>query len=547
MKLLVVFLPLAATQCLSASVDSSLRRSTPPLPPQHRHAASEPLAAFQPLATGHLLSRKLPHYGSRSIHPIEEAPLRTPLWNNAKGEVIPRSAPTSPEAVRRRRERSIWAGLASAKALVSVSVFIALDIAFRQLLASLNITFPSALIGMGLVFASLLVLERVNPSKAADVAAFLDLGASEIKKWLPVFFAPNLVVLPLNLPPQLGRIVGLVVAGLLFSLTSTAGLVAATTKVAERLSSSASSSSTSSSQSTRQRSPPSSSSSVSSRPPKYYGPFGEGVAGTVAILSAVSFGLSVISARQGWGGQAVWVYLLSMTLSGYVFGTSCPPSLTRWLHPVVICSLSTILGAVLLGSATQRSWQEILAPYILANGHVGPGNALLFLLGPAVLTFGCQMYAYRRQMRRNLTEVIVGCLGAALLGLFGTAIGARLIGLASDLRLATLPRSITAPLAIEVANMLGADGRLAVALVVLTGILGANFGALLLTSLGITNPTARGLAMGSAAHGLGTAAIVNEGEAFTFSAIAMALTATWTTVLVSIKALRDGLVKVALG
>lgn len=63
----------------------------------------------------------------------------------------------------------------------------------------------------------------------------------------------------------------------------------------------------------------------------------------------------------------------------------------------------------------------------------------------------------------------------------------------------------------------------------------------------VTNPAARGLAQGGSAHGLGTAAIVDETTSFAFSAVAMALTATASTVLVSIPAVRTALLTVALG
>lgn len=61
------------------------------------------------------------------------------------------------------------------------------------------------------------------------------------------------------------------------------------------------------------------------------------------------------------------------------------------------------------------------------------------------------------------------------------------------------------------------------------------------------DPAARGLAQGSSAHGLGTAAMVNEPTAFAFSAVAMALTATTSTILVSIPVVKKGLLAVALG
>ena len=88
---------------------------------------------------------------------------------------------------------------------------------------------------------------------------------------------------------------------------------------------------------------------------------------------------------------------------------------------------------------------------------------------------------------------------------------------------------------------------LAVSMVVVTGLIGANFGATILNALGISDAVARGLGIGAAAHGLGTAAFANEEDAFPFAAISMALTASACTVLVSIPVIKKAILQIALG
>ena len=90
-----------------------------------------------------------------------------------------------------------------------------------------------------------------------------------------------------------------------------------------------------------------------------------------------------------------------------------------------------------------------------------------------------------------------------------------------------------------------ADPSLAATIVVVTGLLAANFGRSVLDALGVDSPVARGLAMGAAGHGLGTAAMAEEKEAFPFAAIAMALNAALSTVLVSVPAVRRALLAAA--
>jgi putative effector of murein hydrolase len=114
-------------------------------------------------------------------------------------------------------------------------------------------------------------------------------------------------------------------------------------------------------------------------------------------------------------------------------------------------------------------------------------------------------------------------------------------------RLLVLPRMVTAPLAIPIAQTLGADVALAATVVAVTGLLGASVGRAALDALGVSDPVTRGLAVGTAAHGLGTAAMADEPAAFPFAALAMALVGIFSTMLVTSPPVRALLLRVALG
>jgi len=78
------------------------------------------------------------------------------------------------------------------KSVISASALVVLDIAFRRLFQAWCISFPSSLAGCGVLFASLLALPFGD--KLYDA---LNPGSSLLAKWLPVFFVPSLVTLPL--------------------------------------------------------------------------------------------------------------------------------------------------------------------------------------------------------------------------------------------------------------------------------------------------------------------------------------------------------------
>ena len=81
--------------------------------------------------------------------------------------------------------------------LSSTIAIIALDVSFRRLFKTLAISFPSSLAGCGALFTTLLGLYTINPDLGDSVYGALSPGAAVLAKWLPVFFVPSLVTLPL--------------------------------------------------------------------------------------------------------------------------------------------------------------------------------------------------------------------------------------------------------------------------------------------------------------------------------------------------------------
>lgn len=427
----------------------------------------------------------------------------------------------------------------------------AFDVLLRRTFRSLGIAFPSSLAGCGFLLFALLAGDLFSPDPGYEIVGgkpvpigergrwgnkvyrLLDPGAVLLARWLPIFFVPSLVTLPLA-EPLGGALeaakVGIVVAGgFLFSLLTTSWCVAAVRPKGQKTAS-----------------PPSKSAGGASPPP-----FSAGLLGLLVRLTALGGAADLLAGVVGAGlrAPARYVYLLCGTLASFVYGARLPPKITKALHPLVVCTLLSWTGVAALGKLTGSSFRATLAGYRTGSWTTGPGDLLLFLLGPAVISLALQMYGRRELVRQNAREVAAGVTGSAAGGLFGTAFLVRLLRMtgAPGVRLALLSRNITSPLAMAIAGMLGADVGMAVSFVVVSGLLGANFGASILDRCGIKDPVARGLGIGAAAHGLGTAAFTGEKDAFPFAAIAMALTASFSTVLVSIPAVRGALVRLALG
>ena len=274
------------------------------------------------------------------------------------------------------------------------------------------------------------------------------------------------------------------------------------------------------------------------------------------ILGTVFSGIVTVASTLSTASQLLktpiqTLFMLFTTLLSFTIGARLPKQITSVIHPLIICTSLTLSTTKILSLVQKVPFLDALKTYKVGSMcpvHLGAGDVLLYMLGPAVIALACQMYNKKQLMKENIKEVGAGITVSSVGGLLGTSYLVRLLNLSNPtLRLSCLSRNITSPLAMAISTILGGDISLAVSMVVVTGLIGANFGAKILDSANIKDPVARGLSIGSAAHGLGTAAFKDEKDAFPFAAIGMALTASFCTVLVSIPVVKQLIMKIALG
>jgi len=430
--------------------------------------------------------------------------------------------------------------------IASTSSLVLIDVAFRRLLKSLSISFPSSLAGCGALLTTMLITNAVKEEWGDYIYGLLAPGAALLARWLPVFFVPSLVTLPLaeslGSSVEILKVAGTIIAGFFFTLFTTAYSIIGVRKLTSG-----------DKKSVPEPEPITSDGMVSLAPPtKAF------TDSTFQFLSAsaVIGGLASILASRGDMSPLVTtplqaLFMLFTTLSTFVFGARLPKSFTKLVHPLVTCTSLTWVIAKVTGMVTKSSFSSILRSYkasTLCPVHLGAGDLLLFMLGPAVVALACQMYDRKKLIKENIIEIGTAVTVSSVGGLFGTAAMVRSLGIKNPvLRLCMLSRNITSPLAMAIAGILGADVSLAVSMVVVTGLIGANFGASILDAVGIKDAVARGMGIGAAAHGLGTAAFANEEDAFPFAAISMALTASACTMLVSVPTIKNAVMKIALG
>jgi len=526
-----------------------------PAVPVPIHKTLLPYATLSPIKSPLLLS---PSFCTRSSNTQTQSQFsNASQFRRGKNNELRNAAGSS--EVQKSEDNDGKGSSTSVGALTSTTLLVLLDILFRKLFKYLNISFPSSLGGCGAIFATL-ILTNLSGRKLGDkLYGYLSPGAATLAKWLPVFFVPSLVILPLA--PSLGstmellKVAVVILGGFLFTLFTTAWSVsalrlfsrdkeeAASTPLAEDPKDSKVSSTTStSSQGPSSPSPP---------PPFSFETFDS--LAFLATLSGIAAAIftSIKSSSYMVASRFTTAYMLFTTLASFVFGARLPSNFKKVVHPLVTCTGLTWVGIKLMSLLTGQTFLTVLNGYKVGNMcpfHCGGGDILLFMLGPAVLSLACQMYDKKKLMKENIAEVGTAISVSSIGGLFGTAYLVKLLDIGNPiLRLSLISRNITSPLAMAIAGILGADISLAVSMVVISGLIGANFGASILNAVGIKNPVARGMGIGAAAHGLGTAAFTEEKDAFPFAAISMALTASMCTVLVSIPKIKSAVLKLALG
>lgn len=223
----------------------------------------------------------------------------------------------------------------------------------------------------------------------------------------------------------------------------------------------------------------------------------------------------------------IWVYLsatplLGLTVTLVVYSLAFQIyrrfSFNPLANPV---ALSIVLLATLLW-ATQT-------PYAV---YFEGAQFVHFLLGPATVALAVPLFEQLARLKRLwlplLGALVVGTLAATL-----SAVGlASLLG-ASRATLASLaPKSVTTPVAMGIAEQLGGLPSLTAVLVVSTGIVGAATGRFLFDAMRIRDPSVRGFALGTAAHGIGTARAFQVSEEMgAFAGLAMGLAALFSALV----------------
>lgn len=154
----------------------------------------------------------------------------------------------------------------------------------------------------------------------------------------------------------------------------------------------------------------------------------------------------------------------------------------------------------------------LLVVNISYDEYIPAEKIMTYLLGPATVALAVPIYKNRLLIAEYIGAAFIGLSVGTISTITTAIILAKLLHFSRVIVLSFSIKSVTVPVATEMGRLLKGNPSLIVAFVIITGMIGAMIGPKLLTLIKVDNAFARGLSIGTIAHGIGTAEAVKEGE-----------------------------------
>lgn len=171
--------------------------------------------------------------------------------------------------------------------------------------------------------------------------------------------------------------------------------------------------------------------------------------------------------------------------------------------PIFNPLLIAILGIILFLSITKIPYES----YKLG------GDRINFFLGPVTIVLAVPLYKQFDLFKKYLLEILIGISCGVVVSFISVKLIGHFTNADVDIINSLIPKSITTPMGISLTKTLSGVEAITVVSIILTGILGAIISPIIFKIGKINNPVAKGIALGTSAHALGTTKALEMGEA----------------------------------
>jgi predicted murein hydrolase (TIGR00659 family) len=224
----------------------------------------------------------------------------------------------------------------------------------------------------------------------------------------------------------------------------------------------------------------------------------------------------------------IWIYLqaeplfwLTLTIGSYLIADFIyrKSNLFPLLNPVAISVLLVSLILIVFNIQYER--------------YFDGAKFIHFLLGPATVALAIPIYRKWDLIVSNSKAIFVSLILGSFFAIFITYVLSLHFELQEELIFSLLPRSVTAPIAMGISEIIGGIPSLTAIITLITGVIGASLGVFVFDIMKLKKMEARGFSLGLASHGIGTArAMSRDKNAGVFAAVGMGLSGLITSIIV---------------
>ena len=192
------------------------------------------------------------------------------------------------------------------------------------------------------------------------------------------------------------------------------------------------------------------------------------------------------------------IFLLTLTVGVYLGAIQLRRKINfALLHPVFVSILVLIVFIRLTGIEYEHYMQQT--------------QIIDFMLGLSVVALGYILHDQIYNIRGNVISIVMAILVGSAVGIVSVALIARWMGAEPAVVASLEPKSVTTAIALSVSANSGGIPALTSVVVIVVGVFGGIVGPWVLKKIGVESRIAKGLAMGAAAHALGTARAMELG------------------------------------
>ena len=186
---------------------------------------------------------------------------------------------------------------------------------------------------------------------------------------------------------------------------------------------------------------------------------------------------------------------VAISLIAYMAGTFLKKKLKLGLFNPLLISIIVTMVVLIIGKVDYESYNA-------------GAKYLSWLLTPATVCLAIPLYEQFELLKSNCAAIILG-IGSGLVTVLVLSV---VFGLTHEQYVTLLPKSITTAIGMGVSEELGGYVTITVAVIVVTGVIGNILAEFICKVFRITDPIAKGVAIGTSAHAVGTAKAIEMGE-----------------------------------